>query len=81
MDIKHDHKPMKHEIMVTCPKCGHTSTLVVSDAQYRELLTPIRERRNVQDILHDKPARERELWLTGLCFTCQDRVFGKDDER
>jgi uncharacterized Zn finger protein (UPF0148 family) len=79
MNIKHDHKPVKHEIMVTCPICAHTSTLVVSDEQYRELLTPVRERRYIQEILHDKPAKERELLLSGLCFACQDELFGKDD--
>jgi len=66
----------KIAIEVHCPFCGHVSVVGVNEEDYLawgsgELA------QNCFPYLDDS---EREILISGLCFKCQNDVFGSDDE-
>lgn len=66
----------KIAIEVRCPFCGHVSIIGVNEEDYLawssgELI------QNCFPYLDDS---EREILISGLCFKCQDDVFGSDDD-
>ena len=65
----------KITIEVHCPFCGHVSILGV-DAKD---CIAWKNGGLVQDCFPYLDASEREILISGLCFKCQDEVFGSDD--
>ena len=66
----------KIAIEVRCPFCGHVSVLGVNKEDYLawgsgEL---------AQNCFPYLDASEREILISGLCFKCQDDIFGSDDD-
>ena len=60
----------------TCPFCGKvTELLVPSRGFYRWT-----EGELIQNALPDLTATERETLISGLCESCQDSIFGGDDD-
>ena len=65
------------EIACTCPFCGKVTEIAVdSDALYDYRCGGAL----VQDAFPTLSASERELIKTGMCQTCQDNIFGVDDD-
>jgi hypothetical protein len=58
-----------------CPFCGqdHEYNFDVSYEQAEEWYT----NRNalIQHVMPDLPPDEREVFITGMCFDCQSRIF------
>ena len=59
-----------------CPFCGATSRVIVFDADCNRWI----DGELVQNCFPYLDASEREILISGLCFKCQDDVFGSDDE-
>jgi len=66
----------KIAIEVRCPFCGHISVLGVNEEDY--LAWDSGEL--AQNCFPYLDPSEREILISGLCFKCQDDVFGFDDE-
>ena len=74
------HNPMKvmnERYVVTshpCPTCKETKTVSISSAQ----LFSYHQGGYAQDVLKDYDAGIRERFITGICGTCWDDMFGDD---
>ena len=66
----------KIAIEVRCPFCGHVSILGVNEEDYLAWGSG----KLAQDYFPYLDDSEREILISGLCFKCQDDVFGSDDE-
>ena len=67
------HSGQRAVLQVTCVACFEAKQLTVSTAQLRELRSP--NRRNIQEVLPDMAAPERELLISGTCGVCWTRMF------
>ena len=72
---------MKNEkINVTVP-CGfcHTEYKVeMTESQFNELMSP--HRRHIQDIIPELAPEIRELFISGMCPKCWDKLFSFENE-
>lgn len=66
----------KIAIEVRCPFCGAINHIAVFETDYDRWI----DGELVQNAFPYLTADERELLVSGLCFKCQDDVFGSDDE-
>ena len=66
----------KIAIEVRCPFCGHVSIVGVNEEDY--LAWDSGE--PAQNCFPYLDVSEREILISGLCFKCQDDVFGSDDD-
>ena len=66
----------KITIEVRCPFCGHVSILGVDKKDY----TAWENGGLAQNCFPYLDASEREILISGLCFKCQDDVFGSDED-
>lgn len=62
----------KIEIYNNCIECGNKEELTITEDQLFELETG---QKLMQDILNDKTADEREIFISGICSSCHDRAF------
>lgn len=75
-------KNTKESIIITsCPICGHSHVIEVSEADYWEW----RNGATVQDAFPYLSAAEREILVSGICPTCWEKTFedleeDEDDE-
>lgn len=65
------------KLPLPCKFCGEVQEVELSLEQMRELQTP--NRRNVQDIVPELPAEQRELFISGMCEKCWTQTFGTDE--
>jgi hypothetical protein len=64
-----------------CTECRRSVEIVMSEAQALELGNRRRPGgRYIQDILHTHTPAQREMFLSGICSTCWDRIFKPEDE-
>ena len=61
---------------VRCPHCGHVSTIKVDGNDYFDWMCG----GLAQNCFPYLDASERELIISGLCFKCQDEIFGSDED-
>lgn len=66
---------MKKTILIRCPHCGHISRIVVDGNDYFDWMCG----GLAQKCFPYLNSSERELIISGLCFKCQDKVFGSDE--
>ena len=66
----------KFAIEVRCPFCGHVSVVKVYAPDYIDW----QNGNLAQNCFPYLDASEREILISGLCFKCQNDVFGSDDE-
>lgn len=59
---------------VTCMKCTTTYVFDVSTKQDEEL---DEGKKKIQDIFPELSPDERELFLSGICGTCYDKMFAE----
>ena len=55
-----------------CPKCGDTSNVAMTRAQYYKFL---RRDDNIQSIFPHLSPDDREILISGLCHECQRKIF------
>lgn len=63
-------------VSCTCPFCGKDTELIVPARGYRRW----QEGELIQNALSTLSAGERETLISGLCESCQDSIFGGDDD-
>lgn len=61
------------ELDLNCVRCGEIQTITVTKEQLEELNEP--NRRKIQDILPNHSASDREMFITGICNKCWDKMF------
>lgn len=66
----------KFAIEVRCPLCGHVSVVKVYAPDYIDW----QNGNLAQNCFPYLDASEREILISGLCFKCQDEVFGSDED-
>jgi hypothetical protein len=63
-----------------CPECGEVITVVVTKAQWDELIKPRGERRPVLEVVPNMDLTIAERFITGYCGPCWDRIFAEESE-
>ena len=72
---------MKNEKICVSVPCGfcHTKYEVeMTESQFNELMSP--HRRHIQDIIPELAPEMRELFISGMCPKCWDKLFSFEDE-
>ena len=64
-------------VTVQCRNCGRDCSVSCSPEQYKSYIDGAG---NIQDIMPDVPAGERELLISGICGLCWDSMFRHDEE-
>lgn len=59
-----------------CPMCGVDTTITVPRQQYANW----RSGMLIQDAMPELDADTRETLISGFCASCQDKLFGGDEE-
>ena len=63
-------------IEIACPFCGRTTGIEVKEEDYvRWQMGAL-----AQEAFPYLSPSEREVLISGMCFRCQDSIFGADDE-
>ena len=66
----------KEVIVVTqCPFCGRANEIAVNEADYWDWDDGML----AQDAFPYLSANEREMLISGICPTCWEKMFGKED--
>jgi len=65
----------QHIIKIPCQMCGVDQHISVSPEQKRQLELPGAQRPLIQDLLPHHSLAERELFLSGICGRCFDKIF------
>lgn len=60
-----------------CPLCGAISHVTCDEEAYDRYVTT---RTPIQEIFPDMDLHTRELLISGMCLSCQNRFFSEDDE-
>lgn len=68
----------KINVNVPCSFCGSTHAIEMTMAQFNELQSP--HRRHIQDIIPELAPEMRELFISGMCPKCWDKLFGSEEE-
>lgn len=63
-------------IVTRCPFCGHANFVEVNEVDYWDW----QDGALAQDTFPYLSADEREMLISGICPTCWDIVFGKEEE-
>lgn len=63
---------------IPCVLCRRFTTVEVCPEDLEEFESPFR--RNVQDIFPYLDEHEREMFISKICPTCWERLFGGDEE-
>lgn len=63
-----------------CQMCGSKTKVTMTEAQLTELRAPRRHGRFIQDILYTHPPEVRELFVSGTCPKCWEKMFPKELE-
>lgn len=63
-------------VSCSCPFCGKETVLLVPARGFRIW----QEGELIQNALPDLSAGERETLISGLCPSCQEGIFGGDDD-
>lgn len=68
----------KINVNVPCSFCGSEHVIEMTMAQFNELQSS--NRRHIQDIIPELAPEMRELFISGMCPKCWDKLFGFEDE-
>lgn len=68
----------KINVNVPCSFCGSEYVIEMTMAQFNELQSP--HRRYIQDIIPELAPKMRELFISGMCPKCWDKLFSEDEE-
>ena len=71
-------KNEKVKINVPCSFCNTKYAIEMTMAQFNELQSP--HRRHIQDIIPELAPEMRELFISGMCPKCWDKLFGSEEE-
>ena len=72
---------MKNErinVTVPCSFCHAEYPIQMTQGQFDELQSP--HRRHIQDIMPELAPEMRELFISGMCPKCWDKLFGFENE-
>lgn len=67
---------MKITINAQCIQCGAIKKIEVDEENY---ISWLKNEGNIQDLLPELSADERELLISSICGSCFDNIFAKDD--
>lgn len=65
----------KKEYRFICPKCGKVSKVLADPDEVEDYESGQFAYRAFPDL----EARDRELFISGLCYHCQDKLFGTSE--
>ena len=68
----------KISITVPCGFCNAKYAIEMTTAQFNELQSP--HRRHIQDIMPKLAPEMRELFISGMCLKCWNKMFEFEDE-
>lgn len=71
-------KNEKINVTVPCSFCNTEYTVEMTTSQFNELQSP--HRRHIQDIIPELAPEMRELFISGMCPKCWDKLFSFEDE-
>ena len=71
-------KNEKVKINVPCGFCNTNYEIEMTAAQFNELQSP--HRRHIQDIIPELAPEMRELFISGMCPKCWDKLFSFENE-
>ena len=71
-------KNEKINVAVSCSFCNAEYAIEMTISQFNELQSP--HRRHIQDIIPELAPEMRELFISGMCPNCWDKLFGFEDE-
>lgn len=69
-------------IAAQCRRCGNVIQIPCSDETYvaAQFWNAATDPRPIQEIFPAMAPEYREMFVSGICPTCQDEIFGVDDE-
>lgn len=65
-------------MLVTCPICGETDSIELTEEEYDNYQKWQRRELLIQEALPNRTAAEREQLKTGICAGCWDSMFKED---
>ena len=68
----------KISVTVPCSFCHTEYPIQMTQAQLDELMSP--HRRHIQDIIPELAPEMRELFISGMCPKCWDKLFSFENE-
>ena len=71
-------KDKRINVTVPCSFCHAEYVIEMTMAQFNELQSP--HRRHIQDIIPELAPEMRELFISGMCTKCWDKLFGFEEE-
>ena len=71
-------KNEKINVNVPCGFCNAKYAIEMTTAQFNELQSP--HRRHIQDIIPELAPEMRELFISGMCPKCWDKLFSFENE-
>ena len=71
-------KTEKVNVNVPCGFCHTEYKVEMTESQFNELMAP--HRRHIQDIIPELSPEMRELFISGMCPKCWDKLFSFEDE-
>jgi hypothetical protein len=60
----------------TCVSCGRNVSIELTQKEFEALQQP--NRGKIQDILPNHTPEEREMFVSGICIDCWNKMFGED---
>ena len=63
----------KINVNVPCGFCHTEYKVEMTESQFNELMSP--HRRHIQDIIPELAPEMRELFISGMCPKCWDKLF------
>ena len=71
-------KNEKINVNVPCGFCHTEHKVEMTESQFNELMSP--HRRHIQDIIPELAPEMRELFISGMCPKCWDKLFNFENE-
>lgn len=71
-------KNEKINVNVPCGFCNTEYKVEMTESQFNELMSP--HRRHIQDIIPELAPEIRELFISGMCPKCWDKLFSFENE-
>ena len=68
----------KLSVNVPCSFCNAEYIIEMTVSQFNELQSP--HRRHIQDIIPELAPEMRELFISGMCPKCWDKLFSFENE-
>jgi len=65
-------------VTMNCTSCKEPQFVQLTVEQVQELSEPRKPGRYIQDILPTHTAAQRELFLSGICEDCWDKLFKEE---